>query len=195
MRTNRNASSLLVVIILTALAPAARADGVTLTLPPLPAPAPPPSDPGLGAPRLRIDSDFPITLHEVDPFLGDAIVCQAPCGRVVDGRAGQRFYFAGDEIPASPPFALAEKSGDVVAEVHKGNYALLHTGRALLAPAVLHLVAGAVIAPFFALARDPGTTLDLEYATGATLGVGAALLVTSIVMIVEGRTSFRFAPL
>lgn len=171
----------------------ARADSITLTVPtlaPLPPPTPP-AAPELGAPRLRIESDFPITLHVVEPFIGDEIVCQAPCSQIVDGRAGQRFYFAGDEIPPSLPFALAEKSGDVSAEVHEGNFALLATGRALLAPAVLHLVAGAVLAPFFALERDPTTALDLQYATGATIGVGAALLVTSIVMLVEGRTSFE----
>jgi hypothetical protein len=58
---------------------------------------------------------------------------------------------------------------------------------------VLHLIAGAVLVPFMALERDPGTALDLQYATGATLGVGAALLVTSVVMLVEGKTSFRFS--
>ncbi len=182
--------SLLLALALTLLPWGARADVVTLALP---APPPPlPLAPELGAPRLQIESDFPVTLHEVEPFVGDEIVCQAPCSHVVDGRAGQRFYFAGDEIPASPPFALVEKSGDVLAAVHKGNFALLATGRALLAPAVLHLVAGAVLVPFLALERDPGTALDLQYATGATIGVGAALLVTSIVMLVEGRTSFRF---
>jgi hypothetical protein len=141
---------------------------------------------------FRVESDFPITLHEVDPFVGDQIVCQAPCGRIIDGRAGQRFYFAGDEIPASRSFALVEKEGDVLAAVHKGNFALVKTGHALLAPAVLHLVAGAVLVPFLALERDAGTALDLRYATGATVGVGAALLVSSIVMIVEGRTRYRF---
>lgn len=166
----------LVVALLTLLSTVARADN-------------------LGAPRLHIESDFPITLHEVEPWLGDAIVCQAPCGQIVDGRAGQRFYFSGDEIPRSESFRLVEKSGEVVAAVHKGNYALHATGSALMAPAILHLVAGAVLAPFFALERDPNTAQDLQYATGATIGVGAALLVTSIVMLVEGRTRFSFSRL
>jgi hypothetical protein len=61
-----------------------------------------------------------------------------------------------------------------------------------MAPAVLHLIAGAVLVPFLALERDPGTALDLQYATGATLAAGAALLVTSIVMLTEGKTRFRF---
>jgi hypothetical protein len=177
MLSHTNVPSLLLAIAL-AIAPAsARAEAA----------------PELGVPRLQIESDFPITLHEVEPFVGDEIVCQAPCGRAVDGRAGQRFYFAGDEIPPSPAFALVEKSGDVLATVHKGNFALLATGRALLAPAILHLVAGAVLAPFMALERDPGTALDLQYGTGATLGVGTALLVTSVVMLIEGRTRFRFS--
>lgn len=191
MRSSRTLPPLLACLAIAALPAPAHADAVTLTWP-LVTPPPPPAAPELGAPRLRIDSDFPITLHAVDPLVGDAIVCQAPCGRVIDGRAGQRFYFAGDEIPASPSFALAEKSGDVLAEVHQGNYGVLATGHALMAPAVLHLVAGAVLAPFLTLTRDPSTASDLQYATGATLGVGAALLVTSIVMIVEGRTRFRF---
>ncbi len=192
MRTHRRLQPLLVLAALVALPLPARADGVTVTLPLPPPPAPPPQAPELGAPRLRIDSDFPITLHEVEPFVGDTIVCQAPCERIVDGRAGQQFYFSGDEIPASPSFPLVEKGGDVVAEVHQGNFALLGTGHALMAPAVLHLVAGAVLVPFMTLAHDPSTALELQYAAGATLGVGAALLVTSIVMIVEGRTRYRF---
>ena len=192
MSSNRTVASLLLALAFTTVPAAARADTVTLTLPTLAPPAAPPLAPELGAPRLHIESDFPITLHEVEPFAGDEIVCQAPCSRIVDGRAGQRFYFAGDEIPASPPFALVEKNGDVVAAVHKGNFALLATGRALMAPAVLHLIAGAVLVPFLALERDPGTALDLQYATGATLAAGAALLVTSIVMLTEGKTSFRF---
>jgi hypothetical protein len=177
MSTTATVGSLLLALAFTIAPATARADEIA---------------PTLGAPRLRIASDFPITLHEVEPFVGDAIVCQAPCSQVVDGRDGQSFYFAGDEIPASPAFALVEKSGDVVATVHKGSFALSATGHALLAPAVLHLVAGAVLTPFMAIEHDPGTSLDLQYATGATLGVGAALLVTSIVLVVEGRTSFRF---
>ena len=192
MSTNATVRLAVLALALTTVPAAARADSITLTMPTLAPPPPPPVAPELGAPRLRIESDFPITLHVVEPFVGDEIVCQAPCSQIVDGRAGQRFYFAGDEIPPSLPFALVEKSGDVSAEVHKGNFALLGTGRALMAPAVLHLVAGAVLVPFVALERDPTTALDLQYATGATIGVGAALLVTSIVMLVEGRTSFQF---
>ena len=164
---------------------------VTSTMSPARARADTPA-PTLGAPRIHIASDFPITLHEIAPFVGDEIVCQAPCSQIIDGRAGQEFYFAGDEIPRTPCFGLAEKSGDVVATVHKGNFALLTTGHALMAPAILNIVAGAVLAPFMALERDPNTALDLQYATGATIGVGAALLVTSIVMIVDGKTRFHF---
>ena len=134
----------------------------------------------LGAPRLQIDSSFPVTLHQIEPLFGlDEIVCQAPCSRVVDGRAGQRFYFAGDEIPASPSFALVEKSGDVVATVHKGSFGMLTTGHALMAPAILHLVGGAVLLPFMTLTHDEGTAADLQYAAAATLATGAAMLVTS----------------
>lgn len=162
---------------------------VTLTMVPARAHA---QEAPLGAPRLHIASDFPVTLHEVEPFIGDHIVCQAPCTQIVDGRAGQQFYFAGDEIPASRPFALVEKSGDIVAAVHEGNFALLTTGHALMAPAILSLVAGAALVPFLTLERDPTTALNLQYATGATLGAGAAMLVTSVILIVEGKTRFRF---
>jgi hypothetical protein len=175
MSSNPTVRSLLLVLAITTLPATTRA-----------------AEPALGAPRLQIDSDFPISLHEVEPFIGDEIVCQAPCARIVDGRAGQRFYFAGDEIPASISFSLVEKNGDVLAAVHKGSFALLGTGRALMAPAVLHLVAGAVLVPFMALERDAETALDLRYATVATLAAGAALLVTSIVLLIEGRTRFRF---
>jgi len=182
MTSNARAQSLMLALAVAVAPASARAEGDQ-----------PPVVVALGAPRLHIDSRFPVTLHEIEPIFGsDAIVCQAPCSRVVDGRAGQRFYFAGDEIPASPSFALVEKSGDVVATVHKGSFGMLTTGHALMAPAILHLVAGAVLAPFMTLSRDADTAADLQYATAATLATGAAMLVTSIVLLVEGKTRFRF---
>ena len=172
---------------------AAYAGGVTPSFPSLTPFAPPPAASELGVPRLHIESDFPITLHEVAPFTGDQVLCQAPCTQIVDGRAGERFYFSGDEIPPSVSFALIEKSGDVLAAVHKGSFAMLATSRALIAPTVLNLVAGvAVLLPIMELEHDPGTVSELRYATAATITVGTALLVTSIVMAVEGKTTFRF---
>jgi hypothetical protein len=171
---------------------AAHAGAGALSLPDLTPLSASPPVPELGAPRLHVESEFPITLHELAPFAGDEVLCQAPCTQIVDGRAGQRFYFSGDEIPPSISFALAEKSGDVLAAVHKGSFGMLRAGHALITPAVLHLLAGAVLLPIMSFERDPQTASDLRYATVATLTVGTALLVTSIVMVVEGKTTFRF---
>jgi len=40
---------------------------------------------------------------------------------------------------------------------------------------------------------EPSTAQNLEYAAGAIIGVGGALLVSSIVMLVEGKTRYRFS--
>lgn len=160
-----------------------------------PRPLPPPSQPELGAPRIHIESSFPITLHRSGLFFASAlpeITCQAPCDAIVDGRQGDSFFFGGDEIPPSKSFRLIEKSGDVVAHVRAGNFTASKVGSGLLIPGILSIITTATILPFALLTQNPDTRSQLQTATIATAAIGVATLATSIALLVVGHTRFDF---
>ena len=116
-----------------------------------PPPLPPLIAPTLGAPRIHIVSDRPITLHGATSEFGASfgryqpVACVAPCDQVVDGRNGQFFYFAGDEIPRSDTFRLAEKNGDVRVSVSPGSYAMRSVGNTGIVLGTLGAVVGGVL--------------------------------------------------
>jgi hypothetical protein len=180
--------------------------GSVLTYPPAPAVAPP--VPGeLGAPRLHIDSSTPVTLHEtLETDLGRIrpIDCQSPCDKVIDGRSGQVFFFAGDEIPQSSRFHVTEKSGDVTVRVSPGSFGVRKAGGVLIGLGITAAVAGSVLLPIgmavnagnadsAAQMHSPASSSPLIPAGAATLGVGGAMLVTGIVMNVLGHTRYDFS--
>jgi hypothetical protein len=111
---------------------------------------------------------------------------------VIDGRAGETFYFAGDEIPPSRHFRLMEKSGEVLAEVSPGRRGLSRAGAALITPSVFSLVAATVLTPFAALNHDPDTQPRLALAAGLTAATGVAALVAGIALAVAGETRYHF---
>lgn len=178
---------------------AAPAAGFPQLVPSLFAPPAPPPRPGeLGAPKIHIRSSTPVTLHEVtaSPFgLVREITCQSPCDQVIDGRAGQTFYFAGDEIPSSERFHLIEKRGPVEATVSPGNAAVRTTGSALMIPAGLTLLASVILWPFAALTHDPATAGSLETAAEVVTSVAVLSLASSIAMLVGGKTRYSFRAL
>jgi hypothetical protein len=181
----------------------------------LPVPVLPPlSAPTLGAPRIHIVSDRPITLHGATPDLPGSfgryqpVACVAPCDQVVDGRGGQFFYFAGDEIPRSDTFRLAEKNGDVRVSVSAGNYAMRSVGNTgivlgTIGAAVggILLIAGAAInsanaanASMPPSLQSPPDTTGQTFVTAAevTLVASGVSLVTGIVLSTLGNTRYDF---
>ncbi len=161
---------------------------------------PPPAPGELGAPRLHIETPTPVTLHEtLDTDLGRErpIDCQSPCDKVIDGRAGQAFYFAGDEIPQSARFHLTEKSGDVTARVSPGNRGVRTAGAWLIGLGITGVTAGAITLPI-GMAMNSGaapgqSSSTVPMAGGVTLGIGAAMLLSGIVMNVVGHTRYDFS--
>ncbi len=164
----------------------------------------PPSPGALGAPVLHIrpDAPMPISLHRGLPF-GGPIECTSPCDRPVDGRSGQPFYFAGDQIPRSESFHMTEKSGTVIAHVSPGSRSLQNAGTVFTTLGVLGLVTGAVMLPVGLATNSqpmPGmlesekhSPSALALAGGVTLGVSAARhCIAGIVMNVMGRTRYDF---
>ncbi len=172
--------------------------------PPVPNPAAPES--GRGLPRLTIQTrsrrpvhiftagDSPMvtattnsgsttTTTAVRGGVALRSVCQAPCGEVIDARAGYPFFFGGDRMSLSRPFYLNYAEGDVIADVRPGRIGLLLGGVfAVSYGAVGTLTGGALLAVSPENLAKPG---------GILLGSGVALLTAGIVMIVHGRTRYR----
>jgi hypothetical protein len=129
-------------------------------------------------------------------------VCAAPCDQVIDGRRGQSFFFAGDDIPASDSFTLASYRGDLQASVDAGSVGLAAGGWTLI------LTGGTamLLSPVFFLIGALETT-DYDYTTGEStsepmaswgipvggvmLGVGTGMLVGGIVMAAMSGTDFE----
>jgi hypothetical protein len=154
--------------------------------------APPP----LGLPRLHIDAEIPVVLHEVARERGvpHLPVCASPCDRVIDGRGGQRFFFGGRGIPQSPRFRLANESGELTARVHAGSSGLRAYGIALVSLGSLAVLTGNGLLIGAAAAADShasGTVAkDLELSGVISTAAGLSVLAGGIVMLVMGGTSY-----
>ncbi len=110
-------------------------------------------------------------------------VCQAPCGEVIDARAGYPYFFGGDRMPISRPVYLNYAEGDVTAEVRPGRFGFLIGGIfGISYGAVGALTGGALLGVAPDTLARPG---------GILLGTGTALLVSGIVMVIHGRTRYR----
>ncbi len=111
-------------------APSPDAEEAAETRPAAPAPR---RDHAAGAVRVHIETKHPgVELREEQPGAESfVVVCRQPCDRVVDGRDGRSFFFAGEGITPSPTFALDRRRGDVTAAVKPGS-AGLRTGGAVV---------------------------------------------------------------
>lgn len=155
--------------------------------------------PGRGRPRLTIEVRGRRQVHLFTPGQGLMVptsqptvvrsgtilrsVCQAPCGQVIDGRDGYPFFFGGDRVPLSRPLYLNDAEGDMVAEVRPGRLGFLVGGVLATSYGLVGTIAGATLVGIdHERFGRPG---------GITLGVGAALLVSGIVMMVRGQTRFK----
>ena len=123
-------------------------------------------------------------------------VCGAPCDLVIDGRPGQRFTLEG-EFPTSSAFPLHEKSGDVTLKVEPGSKGLRAGGVAATIVGALGMTIGGVMLLSGSLAVDPnggnGGTDPMVAEGAVTAGVGTAVLIAGIIMIVNGRTGYEFS--
>jgi hypothetical protein len=116
-------------------------------------------------------------------------LCRAPCDVIVDGRKGDAFFFAGEDVPPSDPFTLTEAQGDVAAVVDVGSPAARTAGTWLGILGLVGVVTGPLIAMAGYLAVDPAESdNDIIVAGGITLGAGAALLVGGILLNAASST-------
>lgn len=153
--------------------------------------------PGPSRPRISIEVDArrPAEVHLFEagfPVVGARpgssiyaaarTVCRAPCGRVIDGSAGNPFFFGGDRLIPSRPLYLRDLEGDYVAKVRPGRARLLYGGVLATGFGYAGTLAGGLLVGF--------TKDETRTAGAVVLGAGVALLVAGIVMIAKGRTRF-----
>lgn len=185
--------------------------------PPTPPPPPPPPfrevvGPSDGAPLVHIRSDSPIELHEVVSSIavvgyGGAAygqitraVCRAPCDRVVDGRAGQLFFFGGPGTTQSSRFQLTERGPNVLVDVKPGSVGLRVGGWVVLTLGAVALTSGVslIVLGSNSTSMDSngnfssGTDSGMVTGGAVAAALGGGLLVGGIVMLVKSVTGYEF---
>ncbi|WP_434415000.1 hypothetical protein [Nannocystis pusilla] len=154
--------------------------------------------PGPSRPRIFIELTRPGDVHLLEAvapigaanpqaaragLAGARSVCRAPCGKVIDGRAGYPFYFGGDRMLPSQTFFLKDLEGEYVARVRPGRRGLLIGGMLLAGYGAGATLGGTMLT---AISRDEKRTVG-----SVVLGVGLAMLIGGIVMAVRGSTRYR----
>lgn len=156
---------------------------------------------GPGRPHMHIETTRPVRLFEVSGQVFNAgprwghypqaqqarPVCRAPCDRVVDGSAGQSFYFGGEGVTPSRRFTLDEHDGPLLARVKPGRAGVLVGGVLLTSLSIAPLLTGTL---FLSLSqhRAPDGSHSTRDAGIVLSAVGASTLISGIVMIALGRT-------
>jgi hypothetical protein len=151
--------------------------------------------PVLGLPRLHIDAESPVVLHEVSMERGvpHLPVCESPCDRIIEGRGGQRFFFGAKGVPPSARFRLANESGELTARVHPGSNGLRGGGIGLATLGGLSVLTGSGLLLASAVSADThgsgALAKDLEISGVISTAAGLAVLASGIVRVVMGGTS------
>jgi hypothetical protein len=141
-----------------------------------------PSPSGPGVVRLHIVSEDPSLQLRSEGYT----VCQAPCGRMVDGRYHRPFFFTGDDTETSGQIDFGDYQGDVTADVRGGSMALFGLGIAGSALGVLLFT----IAATQATEEDPDVGPAGQWALGIS---GGSLAVGGVVMIAFSPTRIELS--
>jgi hypothetical protein len=186
---------------------------------PAPAPAAEPV-PAKGKPMVHIESDWDdAELSRVDGELGAGMynnsgqigpqtlsryVCRAPCNKLVDGREGHKFFISAPGMFPSPMFRLEDYDGQVTARVHGVSLARYMGGVIMAASGGMFVLGGTMFAGISFISEnetptpenpDPARTARQVRTVGVALaGIGAASLITGIVLLSAGRTRVELIP-
>jgi hypothetical protein len=152
-----------------------------------------------GLPRLHIDAEKPVTLKEETRPPGEKPiirpVCEAPCDQIIDGRAGQRFFFGGRGVTPSKRFQLGNERGDLWVRVKPGSSALRGGGIALtIIGSVAALVGLSLVLTDAAInASESSPRLrGFDIAGVATAAAGLPIQAGGIVMLAMSSTTYSF---
>lgn len=113
-----------------------------------------------------------------------SFICTEPCDTVVDASSGKRFYFTGDDMPASSGFTLHDRSGDVRIRVSPGHIAPLGSGVVLIMFGSIFALAGAILVPV-------GATVEINGNRGLIIGPAIGSLALGAVGLVLGISRVR----
>lgn len=152
-----------------------------------------------GLPRLHIDADKPVTLKEETRPPGDKPsvrpVCEAPCDQIIDGRAGQRFFFGGRGVSPSKRFQLGDEHGDLTVRVNPGSSALRGGGIALTVVGSVAALVGLSLLLTDAVLNASSSSPRLrgfDIAGVVTTAAGLPILAGGVVMLTMSSTTYSF---
>lgn len=173
---------------------------------------PPATTPTKGMPFIHVETDWPeVELHRVDGEIGAGIyssknqigpqtlskyICEAPCDKLVDGREGHRFFFAGQGMYPSQQFRLEQRDGYLTARVHGVSVARLIGGVMLTAIGGSFTLSGAMLfgVSFASVKATPQQPNPAEEAhtmrtAGAVVGsIGLGMAIGGIYLLASGKT-------
>ncbi|AKT37901.1 uncharacterized protein CMC5_020440 [Chondromyces crocatus] len=180
----------------------------------MPTPPTPPAPPPVkkGTPRVHIDADRPgVRLLRIDGVIsdreGEALLvrtaCEAPCNRVVEGKKGQSFFVGAPGMIPSRGFGLEDYQDDVTVRVDGGSMAARQIGYLASALGGVAMAGGGIMLAYGYGGSDSrlsngriveGRNEALTTGGFITLGAGAAVLATGIVLAVTNSTSIEIVP-
>lgn len=182
--------------------PAAPNDRPEQPLPDKPAVTPPQK----GLPHIRIEADRPgVRLLRIDRVMSDEMgegmlvstVCTAPCNQVIDGRKRQTFFFGAEGMVPSRGFRLARLDGHIVANVQGGSIVAKQLGFLFGGFGGAAVIGGATMLGV-GYSQDTHISSEGKIVEGSnptltrggfiTLGIGAAMVTTAVVLILTAKT-------
>lgn len=160
-----------------------------------------------GLPRLHIEANRAhVRLMRIERVMSDDAgegilvksVCTMPCDQVIDGRRRQTFFFGAEGMVPSRGFRIASLQGNVVARVDGGSIVARQTGflfggfggAAMLGGITMlgvgYGLGGTHLSTEGKIVEGPNPNLT----TGGfvTLGIGAALVTTAVILVLTAKT-------
>lgn len=160
-----------------------------------------------GLPRLHIEANRShVRLMRIERVMSDDAgegilvksVCTMPCDQVIDGRRRQTFFFGAEGMVPSRGFRMANMQGHVVARVDGGSIVARQTGfllggfggAAMLGGITMlgvgYGLGGTHLSSEGKIVEGPNPNLT----TGGfvTLGIGAALVTTAVILVLTAKT-------
>jgi hypothetical protein len=158
--------------------------------------------PKRGAPQVHVETDNPNVIlfrwgtaqewWSLGPTYRDVgvPVCRAPCDQVVDGSAGQVFFFAGNGVRPSETFSLRRRDGYVNIDVQAGHPKKRGAAYGLFALGGLGVAVGIpLVAVSLPQSVDRGGSANwVGIGGGIAIGVGVAIILAGVAVVADSSS-------